>query len=122
LLAWIAAGAPRGTPRTLTHFAVSASRDVVERENEKVTLRAVARFADGPEVDVTSWTVFTSSDPSAVSVEEGATTTAATRRRGRHVVLARFLDRAEPLRVTRPLGDQPTDLSAEPTSAGSAST
>jgi len=115
LLAWIAAGAPRGTPRRVTHFAVSPSKDVVEGENAKVTLRAVARFADGPEVDVTSWTVFTSSDPSAVVVEEGETTTAVIRRRGQHIVIARFLDRVEPLRVTRPLGDKPVDLSAEPT-------
>lgn len=115
LLAWIAAGAPRGTPRKLTHFAVSASKEVVEGENAKITLHAVARFADGPEVEVTPWTVFTSSDPSAVSVEEGTATTAVIRRRGQHVVLARFLDRALPLGVTRPLGDKPIDLSAEPT-------
>src|SRR5262249_8712327 len=38
LLAWISAGAPRGTPRRVTHFAVSPSRDVVETENAKVTL------------------------------------------------------------------------------------
>ena len=114
LLAWIAAGAPRGTPKRVTHFAVSPSKDVVEGEGAKVTLRAVARFADGPEVDVTEWTVFTPADPSAVTVDE-AGTTATVRRRGQHVVIARFLDRVEPLRVTRPLGDKPADLSAEPT-------
>ncbi len=115
LLAWIAAGTPRGTPRRVTHFAVAPSRDVVDGENAKVTLRAVARFADGPEIDVTAWTVFTSADPSAVSIDEGGTTTATVRRRGQHVVTARFLDRVEPLRVTRPLGDTPVDLAAEPT-------
>jgi hypothetical protein len=115
LLAWIAAGTPRGAPRRVTHFAVSPGRDVVEGENANVTLRAVARFADGPEVDVTAWTVFTSSDPSAVSIEEGDATSATVRRRGRHVVIARFLDRVEPLTITRPLGDTPVDLSREPT-------
>lgn len=115
LLAWIAAGAPRGTPKSVTHFAVSPSKDVVEDEHAKVTLRAVARFADGPEVDVTAWTVFTSSDPSAVTIDEGDTITATIRRRGQHVVIARFLDRVEPLRVTRPLGDKPVNLTGEPT-------
>lgn len=115
LLAWIAAGAPRGTPPKLTHYSVSPSRDVVEGEDAKVTLRAVARFADGPEVDVTPWTVFTSSDPSAVTIEEGEATTAVIHRRGQHVLIARFLDRVEPLRITRPLGNKPIDLSAEAT-------
>jgi hypothetical protein len=114
-LAWIAAGAPRGAPKKVTHFAVAPSRDVVEGENVSVTLRATARFADGPEVDVTPWTVFTSSDPTAVVIDEGDTTTATVRRRGQHVVIARFLDCVEPLRITRPLGDKPVDLSAEPT-------
>lgn len=114
LLAWIGAGAPRGFPQRVTHFAVAPSKDVVEGESAKVTLRATARFANGPEVDVTAWTVFTSSDPSAVTLDE--TDSAATvRRRGQHVIIARFLDRVEPLCITWPLGDKLVDLSAEPT-------
>ena len=110
---WIAAGAPRGEPRQLTHFAVTAGRDVVE-DSRPVPLKAVARFDGGPEVDVTRWTVFTPADPAAVEVAEGAMTVAVGRR-GQHVLIARYLDRVVPVRLTRPLGDRPVDLSAEPT-------
>jgi hypothetical protein len=112
LTSWLAAGAPRGAPRRLTHFALSASQTVVDRDNAEVALRAVARFDGGPEVDVTPWVVFTSSDPSAVTISEKAVATV--RRRGQHDIVARFLDRVEPIRLTRPLGDKPADLSGEP--------
>ena len=112
LTAWVAAGAPRGDPRRLTHFAVAASRAVVERDGEEVTLRATARFDGGPEVDVTPWVVFTASDPTALAIGDDAVATV--RRRGQHDVVARFLDRVEPVRVTLPLGNRPVDLAAEP--------
>lgn len=115
LTAWIAAGAARGAPRRLTHFAVSASRTIVEGEKAEVTLKAVARFDGGPEIDVTPWVVFTSPDPAAVTIAEGDKTVATILRRGQHDLIARFLDRVEPLRVTRPLGDKRVDLSGEPT-------
>lgn len=114
LTEWIAAGAPRGATRRLTHFAVSASASVVDRDDAEVGLRAVARFDGGPEVDVTAWTVFTAADPTAVSLLDKAGVTAVVHRRGQHDLVARFLDRVEPVRVTRPLGDKAVDLSAEP--------
>jgi hypothetical protein len=114
LARWIAAGAPRGTPRRLTHFTVSVGRSVVE-DDTPVSIRAVARFDNGPETDVTPWTVFTPADPAALDLDEGARTVAV-RRRGQHVLIARYLDRVEPVRLTRPVGDKPTDLSGEPTS------
>ena len=94
LTAWIAAGAPRGSPRRLTHFAVSASRNVVEGEEAEVTLTAVARFDAGHEIDVTPWVVFTSPDPAAVTISERDKTTATILRRGQHDLIARFLDEA----------------------------
>jgi hypothetical protein len=114
LTAWITAGAPWGTPRRLSHFAVTSRPDVVDHENSEVTLRAIARFDDGPEVDVTRWAVFTSSDPAAVTIHEKETTTAVVHRRGQHDLIVRFLDRVEPLRLTLPLGDKAVDLSGEP--------
>jgi len=114
LAAWIAAGAPRGKARRLTGFRIAATPDIVYRDNAEVTLKAVARFDDGAEEDVTQWTVFTSADPTALALRDGDKTTAVVRRRGPHVVVARFLDRVEPLRVTRPIGDKPVDLRAKP--------
>ncbi|HVK12585.1 MAG TPA: DUF1553 domain-containing protein [Gemmataceae bacterium] len=113
LTRWIEAGAPRGAVRKLTHFAVTVGRRLVE-DDRPVTLRAVARFDGGPDIDVTRWTVFAAADPTALELDETAMTVAV-RRRGQHVLTARFLDRVEPVRVTRPVGDQPSDLSGEPT-------
>ncbi len=114
LLDWIAAGAPRAkTPRTLTHFEVGPADFVADKIGTRLELKATARFDGGKPKDVTAWTVFTSSDPSAIELD--ATGTRATvLRRGRHVVIARFLDRVLPLRITVPLSDQPVDLSREP--------
>ena len=108
---WIAAGAPRGSPRRLTHFAASASRAVVDDEGTKLPLQAVARFDNGPEVNVTQWTVFNSSDPAGLAIDEAVATVL---RRGQHDLVARFLDRVEPIRITLPLRDSPVDLSDEP--------
>lgn len=112
---WIAAGAPRGSTRKLTHFMVTVSRAVVETDNAEVSLRAIARFDDGPDVDVTAWTVFTSSDPAAVEIKGTDKSIGVVRRRGQHDLIARFLDRVEPLRITRPLGDKTVNLSNEST-------
>lgn len=113
LARWIAAGAPRGEARKLTQFTVTVGRDVVEDECP-VLLKAVVRFDGGPEVDVTRWTVFTPADPAVLDFDDRAMTVAV-RRRGQHVLIARYLDRVVPVRLTRPLGDRPVDLSGEST-------
>jgi hypothetical protein len=112
LAQWIKAGAPRAkTPRKLTAFELQPTSQIVEREGAPIKLRALARFDDGPALDVTPWTVFTSSDPSAVEIVKE---TATVRRRGQHIIIARFLDRVVPLRLTLPFSDAPIDLSREP--------
>lgn len=114
LLEWIAAGAPRPkTPRTLTHFEVGPADSVADRVGSQIPLKATARFDGGKPEDVTAWTVFTSADPSAVELD-AAGTRATVRRRGRHVLIARFLDRVVPVRITTPLSDRPVDLGREP--------
>jgi Protein of unknown function (DUF1553)/Protein of unknown function (DUF1549) len=109
---WIAAGAPRAkTARRLTSFDVSPANTVVEREGSEVRLRNLVRFDGNTAEDVTAWTVFTAADPSAVEIKGE---TATVRRRGQHVVIARFLDRVVPIRLTLPHSDTPVDLSREP--------
>ncbi|MGH7127122.1 MAG: DUF1549 domain-containing protein, partial [Planctomycetaceae bacterium] len=114
LLAWIRAGAPRNTdePRRLTRLDVTPRTAFLERPGETVSLRAIAHFDDGRTRDVTGWTVFTAADPSAVEIDS-ETAEAAVRRRGLHTVVARFLDRVEPVRLFVPYSDQPIPL-AEP--------
>lgn len=116
---WIAAGAPAGGNRRLVKFTVSPQRKVVQKPGEAVTLRAVAAFSDGTSEDVTGFTVFTPDDPSAVEVSRYAPGTrsggvATLKRRGEHIVVARFLDRVVPLRLTVPLADVPVDHSSQP--------
>jgi len=79
----------------------------------EIPLKATALFDDGPAEDVTAWTSFTAADPAAVDIDPAAAR-ATVLRRGRHVVIARFLDRVVPARVTVPLADLPVDLAREP--------
>ncbi len=116
--AWIRAGAPRGAARRLTEFQIAPERAVLPAVGSSVTMRATARFVggdsnEGEPVDVTPWVVFTPTDPAAVQFDQ-ATNTAAIHRRGRHLVIARYLDRVVPLQWTVPLGDKAVDLAREP--------
>lgn len=112
LTEWIASGARRGKPRRLTHFEVRPAETVVEKLGSVVPLRATARFDEGKPEDVTAWTVFQTGDSAALELEEDGRVTV--RRRGQHVVTARFLDRVVSIRLTMPLRDPPVDLSGQP--------
>src|SRR5262249_27967541 len=61
--------------------------------------------------DVTAWTVWTATDSSAVEIRDES---AKIRRRGQHIVIARFLNRVVPVRLTLPFSDASIDLSREP--------
>ncbi|HEY8504655.1 MAG TPA: DUF1549 domain-containing protein, partial [Gemmataceae bacterium] len=110
---WIASGAARAKARRLLDLRVSPEVHVADRPGGSVPLRATARFDDGSSRDVTRWTVFTPEDPSAVAID-GRTATAQLLRRGRHVIVARYLDRVVPVQVIVPLSDRPVDLTREP--------
>ena len=109
LLQWIENGAERGPPRQLVRFQVSPASFLASKVGEKVKLRAEAEFADGQRVEVTNWTVFTPEDSTAVVINT-ATSQLTVLRRGRHVVVARYLDRVVPLQITVPLSDDPVQL------------
>ncbi|MEJ7637152.1 MAG: DUF1549 domain-containing protein [Singulisphaera sp.] len=104
--------APPGKTTPIDPLRGHPDRCVIEEEGVEVPLKASARFDDGPPEEVTPWTVFTPADPGAVEIDADAAR-ATIRRRGPHVVIARFLDRVVPLRLTLPLSETPTDLSRE---------
>jgi len=112
ILAWIRSGAPRGSRRRLTNLEVIPRRQISIELPASVPLRVTARFDDGPPEDVTAWTVFTSSDPAAVTIDSDHV--AQIKRRGQHVVIARFLDRVVSVQFTVPLSESSVDLSNEP--------
>jgi len=104
LLHWIEQGAARGSPRQLVRFHVQPSSYLAVEMGEQVKMRAWATFADGQQVDVTDWTTFTPEDESAVQID-AVTARVTLSRRGRHVVVARYLDRVLPVQFTVPLSD-----------------
>ncbi len=113
LFAWIEAGARRDAARPLTSFALRVPQ-TIDPPNRPVKIQAIARFANGPEVDVTPWTVFTTTDATSLILEEkDGAAFARLKRRGRHVLLCRFLDRVEPVVLVWPMADAPVDLAAE---------
>lgn len=112
LLAWITAGVPRGDDRRLARLKIQPARIAVERTDAAVPIQVIAHYRDGTQEDVTLWTSFASSDPSAVVIDD--TGVAQVRKRGQHVVTARFLDRIVPMEVVVPFSDAALDLSQEP--------
>ena len=111
LLRWIEQGTPRGPPRPLVRFHVQPSSYLARKPGEQVEIRAWATFADGQQLDVTGWTVFTPEDSSAVQIDS-VTSRATLSRRGRHVVVARYLDRVVPVQFTVPLSDKLVELAS----------
>ena len=104
MLRWIAQGAGRIEKHRLHELVVQPSELLLNRTGETANVRVIAQFDDGTSADVTSTTVLTADDPDAVKVDaESGTLTVA--RRGIHVVIARFLDRVVPIRITVPLND-----------------
>lgn len=112
LLNWIRSGAARGSPRRLTSLEVTPQRQFKAELPASVPVRVTARFEDGPAENVTAWTVFTSADRSSVEIDRDFV--AQIRRRGQHVVTARFLERIVPIQFTVPLSDAIVDLTSEP--------
>ena len=109
---WIEQGAQRNASPRVERLEVDPSSIVVGKIGEAIQLRATAHFADHS-TDVTGWTVFTPEDDSAVRVDPD-TALARVLRRGRHIVVARYLQHVVPLEILVPFSDEPVDLAGEP--------
>lgn len=107
---WIESGAIQGDRRNLIAIEISPKRYVGQSQDERVNLGVNATFQlldQTLQRDVTRWTVFTPTDPSAITIDENHVATI--HRRGLHVVLARYLDRVEPISLAVPFFDQPSE-------------
>ena len=113
LLRWIRQGAGLISSRSLDRVEISPERHVAEKPGASIQLRATAFFSDGSKQDVTRWTVFTAEDPSAVKIDSESAA-AKLLRRGRQIVIARYLDRVTPIELIVPLSSSKPDLAAEP--------
>ena len=110
---WIHEGAVRASSASLNRFAVQPGSTILSGVNQTVELRATAEFSGGEVEDVTKWTVFKPEDTAAVEVD-AKTGTATAIRRGRHIVVARFLDHVVPIEIIVPLSRDSVDLDDEP--------
>jgi hypothetical protein len=118
LLDWIKAGSPRRASknakgRRLERLEITPATHVAAGLHETFQLIARAHFSDGSIRDVTPWTVFTPEDPSAVKVDSESAE-ASILRRGRHIVVARYLSQVVPIEILLPLSDDAVDLTSEP--------
>ena len=93
---WIEEGSLRLKTRQLLKFEVEPSRQITGLDRDPINLKAMARFDDGTSRDVTDWTAFTAEDPASVRIDTEQNT-AQVLRTGRHIVIARYLDRVVPL-------------------------
>ena len=111
---WIRQGANNERHRSLDRVEITPARKVTQL-NEPTNLRATAHYSDGSKQDVTAWTIFTAEDSSAVRIDsELAESTVL--RRGRHIVVARFLSEVVPLELVVPLSDTDISLADKPRS------
>ena len=113
LLRWIRQGAGLETGRTLTRVEISPKNYVGGALDRPVALKVTAHFSDGTSRDVTRWTVFQAEDSSAVTIDTESSEVSVLRR-GRHIVVARYLTEVVPIELIVPLTDSRVDLSGEP--------
>ena len=111
ILHWIEQGASDKSHRTLERVVVSP-RQIRAQVGDTTQLSATARFSDGTQQDVTRWTIFHAEDASAVEVQDTAKATVV--RRGRHIVVARYLNQVVPIEFVVPLNDSKANLAKEP--------
>ena len=102
LKVWIAQGASQHSTRRLARVDIQPKRQVASSVGEKIQLHATAFYSDSTQRDVTKWTIFTPDDSSAVEIVDS---TAKVRRRGRHIVVARYLTEVVPIELVVPLND-----------------
>ena len=113
LLSWIQQGANDDMRRTLTHVNIAPRRRITRSTGEPVSLTATAHYSDGTSRDVTRWTIFKPEDSSAVEITESDSgQTARVLRRGRHIVVARYLSEVVPIELIVPLNESPPALAA----------
>ncbi len=108
LHSWIQQGATYETLRQLERVEISPQKQVVTNPANPIQLSANAHFSDSTMEDVTRWTVFTPEDTSAIEIDT-ATAVAKLNRRGRHIILARYLTEVVPIELIAPLNETPIE-------------
>ncbi|HIM31612.1 MAG TPA: DUF1553 domain-containing protein [Planctomycetes bacterium] len=113
LLKWIEQGAKYVKHRQLKRVEVSPEKFTATKVGNTAQLKVVAHYDDGSTRNVTDWTQFAAEDASAVDVNTDSAT-AKVMRRGRHIVVARYLSEVIPIEFVVPMTDAVVELSSEP--------
>ena len=106
LARWIREGAGDASTRELRRVDITPQKTVLPRVGDSTSFQSIAHYSDGSHRDVTRWTIISAEDDSAISVD-AELSTATAKRRGRHVLVARYLDQVVPVEVIVPLNDAP---------------
>jgi hypothetical protein len=101
---WIKQGANRDSSRKLVRFEVIPTGATHVSIGQTVGLKSFAVFSDGVRRDVTDWTVFEAEDKRSIELNS-QTSVAKPVVRGRHIVIARFLDQVASVEILVPIND-----------------
>jgi hypothetical protein len=113
LVEWVAAGTPRAeTGGLLREISLSPAEISKQTAPLETRVAVTAHLADGSTRDVTSMSVFTPGDETAVKVAADGRLTVT--RPGRHTVIVRYLSQVRPLSITLRSDDKVLDLSKSP--------
>jgi len=86
---WLEQGAQRASRRQLTELRVVPNEMTAKSPSDSIELKAIARFSDGEEADVTEWTQFRAEDSASVEILDQPTR-ARSLLPGKHRITARF--------------------------------
>ncbi len=112
LRSWIQQGASYETRRQLERVEIYPQKHVITNLEKPIQLQAKAYFSDATTEDVTRWTVFTPEDSAAIEID-ASTAVAKVLRRGRHIILARYLTEVVPIEFITPLNETPIQNKGE---------
>ncbi|TWU66730.1 DUF1549 and DUF1553 domain-containing protein [Crateriforma conspicua] len=109
---WIAAGAQFESDRRLVDLSIHPQQVTVDAVGQSVSLKAIAKFSDGMTRDVTANTILAPDDPAALSVQEDVGSVQVLRP-GSHVLVARFINRVQPIQIRAPIGDAALEVESD---------
>ena len=101
---WIRNGALHTTSRQFTGILVTPTTYYAKTVGDTTAVKVTATYSDGSKRDVTSSTVLIAEDNTGVDIHNESATIQA-KRRGRHIVIARYLTEVHPIEVIVPLTD-----------------
>jgi hypothetical protein len=113
IASWIEQGAIFVPSWTLARLEAVPQRFLGSQVGDSVRVRVVAKDTQGMEHDVTQYAVFVPEDSASVQVDSDRSELTI-RRRGRHVVIARYIQSVVPIELIVPLRDATPDVTGEP--------